>query len=153
MSDDDARRQLQRLAVLARVRDLQTRKASMALQGTLRESRRAHALEHASQQRVHAVADWKQRAANGLLQLDTYQVALQVEAAVHAEHIQASLEADACDARVEIDRAAHRGASAQERAVDERHRRLSEQTLHERERAESDTSAELWLARRACNGH
>lgn len=153
MSDDYARRQLQRIAVLARVRDLHTRKASLALQGTLRESRRAHAFEQASQQRVHAVADWKQRAANGVLQLDTYQVALQVEAAVHAEHIQASLEADACDANVETDQAAHRGASAQERAVDERHRRLSEQTLHERERAESDTCAELWLARRACNGH
>ncbi|WOB51111.1 hypothetical protein NYR97_06975 [Xanthomonas hydrangeae] len=153
MSDDHARRQLQRLTVLVRVRDLQTRKASLVLQSALLESRQAQTLLRECEQRVHAVACWKQRAENGLLQLQTYQAALDVEAVVHAEQTHALRDADACDDRVDAARTTHCGALAEERSVDERHQRLSEQTLRLQERAESDTCAELWLARKASCGN
>ncbi|MBB3761914.1 hypothetical protein [Xanthomonas arboricola] len=153
MSDDHARRQLQRLTVLVRVRDLQTRKASLVLQSTFLESRKAQTHLEECQQRVHALACWKQRAENGLLQLQTYQAALDVEAVVYAEQSQALLDADACDARVGTARTVHCAALAEERSVDERHRRFAEQTLRLQERAEADICAELWLARRASGGN
>ncbi|MBB3804631.1 hypothetical protein FHT03_000367 [Xanthomonas arboricola] len=153
MSDDHARRQLQRLAVLVRVRDLQTRKASLALRSRLLDRRAAHAHAHLCEQRVDAVASWKQRAEHGLLQLATYQLALDVEAIAHTDLAQALLDAEACEQRLQTAREMHRDASSEERSVDERHQRLSEQILRSHERAESDACAELWLARRSSGGH
>ncbi|QBG97554.1 hypothetical protein [Xanthomonas oryzae] len=153
MSDDQAHKKFQRLAVLVRARELQARKASLVLQARLLDARAAHAHVQRCEQRVDSIASWKQRAENGLLQLDTYQLALDVEAVAHAAQTQASLEATACEQRLDAARVAHRDASAEERAVEERHQRLSEQALRDQEQNESDAGAELWLARRTSGGH
>ncbi|WP_211287776.1 hypothetical protein, partial [Xanthomonas dyei] len=126
---------------------------SLALRASLLESRQAHAGVQACKQRVDAVASWKQRAEHGRLQLHTYQLALDAEGVVYAEQTHAQLRADACDGRLDDARTMHRDTSAEERSVDERYRRLSEHIRHGEERTESDVSAELWLARRVCDGH
>ncbi|QJD69754.1 hypothetical protein HG421_20075 [Xanthomonas campestris pv. badrii] len=153
MSDENAGQKLPRLAVLVRIRDLQARKASLALRGRLLDVRAAQAHVELCDQRVDAVVAWKHRADNGLLQLGSYQLALDIESVAHVEQMQASLDASACEQRLNAARVTYRDACAEQRAVDERHQRLAEQALRDHERSESDAAAELWLARRTFDGH